>query len=112
MAAAAKITMKLMSVVVGIPVGIATRKIVEKTWSLARPDEPPRKPTSSGVQWGDAVSWAALSGVGIVVADLLTRRTTEVAYEAITGKPAPPTKPGRAAKKLEKASEKSPATDD
>lgn len=112
MAAGAKISIKVITVAIGIPVGIATRKVVERTWEAARPGEGPRKPTEEGVQWGDAIAWGALSAVGIVIADLLTRRSAEAAYQALTGNPPPPGKPSKAHKKLSKASEKSPATDD
>jgi len=112
MAAAAKITMKAMSLVIGIPVGIATKKAVEQVWALARPEHPPRKASENDVRWSDAVAWAALSAVGIVVADLATRRGTEAAYRAITGNEPPAGKPGKAPKKLAKASEKSKATAD
>ncbi len=112
MAAGAKISIKVITIAIGIPVGIATRKVVERTWEAARPGEGPRKPTDEGVQWGDAIAWGALSAVGIVIADLLTRRSAEAAYQALTGNPPPPGKPSKAHKKLSKASQKSPATDD
>jgi uncharacterized protein DUF4235 len=112
MAAGAKIGMKLMSIVIGIPVGIATKKVVERTWVAVRPDDPPRKPTEADVHWSDAVSWAALSAVGIVLAELITRRSSEVAYRTLTGSEPPAAKPGKAAKKLQKASEKANLTDD
>ena len=112
MAAAAKITIKAMSIVIGIPVGIATKKAVERVWIMARPEDPPRKPTESQVRWGDAIAWGALSAVGIVVADLVTRRSAEAAYRALTGNEPPPGKPNKAAKALAKASEKAKATAD
>jgi hypothetical protein len=112
MAAGAKIGMKLISIVIGIPVGIATKKVVEKAWLAARPDDPPRKPSETDVRWGDAVAWAAVSAAGIVVAELLTRRGTEAAYKAITGSAPPPPKPSKDAKRLAKASEKAAATPD
>jgi hypothetical protein len=112
MAAAAKIGIKAMSIVIGIPVGIATKKAVEKVWAMARPEGPPRKASETGVRWSDAVAWGALSAVGIVVADLVTRRSAEAAYSAITGNAPPPAKADRGAKTLAKASEKSKATAD
>ena len=112
MAAGAKIGLKVMSLVIGIPVGIATKKFVEQAWLLVRPDNPPRRPSEANVHWGDAVSWAALSATGIVVSELLTRRSAEMAFRAITGSEPPPGKVGKAAKKLQKASEKSNATAD
>lgn len=110
MAAGAKIGIRVISIVIGIPVGIAARKLVERTWLLARPDDPARKPTEADVQWFDAVVWAALSGAGIVAADLLTRRGAEAAYHAITGNPPPPGKAPKSSKKLQQAAEKSKAT--
>jgi hypothetical protein len=104
--------MKVMSIVIGIPVGIATKKLIERTWLTIRPDDPPRKPSEADVHWSDAVAWAAMSGVGIVIADLITRRSSEVAYRAITGSEPPPGKPSKAAKKLQKASEKASSTAD
>jgi Protein of unknown function (DUF4235) len=112
MAAGAKIGMRVMSIVIGIPVGMATRKVVERAWVAARPADPPRRPTEGGVRWADAVGWAALSATGIVIADLLTRRSAEMAYQAITGNPPPPPKPAKGSKKLQQAAEKSPATDE
>jgi hypothetical protein len=112
MAAAAKIGVKAMNIVIGIPVGILTKKLVERVWVTARPDDPPRKASEADVRWGDAVAWAALSAVGIVVADLVTRRSAAAAFTAITGAEPPPSKPDRASKKLAKASAKSAATAD
>ena len=53
MAAGAKIGMKVITLVIGIPVGIATRKIVERAWAGRRARTTrPRKPTEDGVQLG------------------------------------------------------------
>jgi hypothetical protein len=101
-----------MSIVIGIPIGMVTKRVVEKAWSTARPDGPPRKPTESDVRWVDAIGWAALSAIGIVVADLVTRASTEAVYRTITGNQPPPPKPAKAIKKLKQASEKSKATAD
>lgn len=102
MAAGAKVGMKVISFVIGIPVGIMTKKVVERSWTAVRPQDPPRKPSEADVRFMDAVGWAALSAIGIVVAELITRRSTEVAYQALTGNPPPPPKPGKDAKKLAK----------
>jgi hypothetical protein len=106
MAAGSAIGMKALSVVIGIPVGIATKRLVEKAWLTARPEDPPRKPSQRNVAWLDALAWAAVSGAGVVLADLITRRSSEVAFRAITGNEPPPPKPTKAEKKLEKATEK------
>ncbi|MGI8677857.1 MAG: DUF4235 domain-containing protein [Jatrophihabitans sp.] len=112
MAVAAKIGMKVISIAIGIPVGIVTKKIVERAWVAARPGDPPRKATEADVAWRDAIGWAALSAVGIVTADLATRRSTELAFRKITGSEPPAAKPAKPSKKLALASEKSKVTAD
>jgi hypothetical protein len=89
MAVAAKLGIKTMSVVIGIPVGIASKKLVERAWLAFRPEDPPRKPSEPDVRWVDALGWAALSAAGIVLAELITQRSAKAAYSAITGNEPP-----------------------
>jgi hypothetical protein len=102
MAVAGKIGLKVMSAVIGIPVGIMTKKAVERAWLAVRPEDPPRKPSESDVRRADAPGWAALSAVGIVVAELVARRSAEAAYQAITGSQPPPPKPDKHARNASK----------
>ncbi|WP_375493631.1 DUF4235 domain-containing protein [uncultured Jatrophihabitans sp.] len=104
--AGAKITVKVLSIAIGIPVGIATRKLIERTWQATGATGRPRRPTDDNVAFADAVAWGALSAVGVVIADLVTRRSAEAVYSAITGNQAPPGKASKADKKLDKAAEK------
>jgi hypothetical protein len=92
MAVGAKIGMKAISVVIGIPVGIVTKKLVERAWIAARPEDPPRKPSEPEVRWTDALGWAALSAAGVVVAELVTQRSAKATFKALTGNE-PPTQP-------------------
>jgi hypothetical protein len=92
MSAAGKIGIKLITIAIGIPVSIATRKLVEAGWNAARPENPPRKPSEEGVRWVDAIAWGVVSAAGVVVADLITRRSAEVTFRAITGNEPPPGK--------------------
>jgi hypothetical protein len=101
-----KLGMKVTTIIVGIPVGIVTKKAVEHAWAALRPNDPPRKPTEAGVRWGDAISWAALSAAGVVAADLLTRRGAESAWRALMGTEPPAPKTSKAQKKLEAAQQK------
>jgi len=110
MAVGAKIGMKAISVVIGIPVGIVTKKLVERAWIAARPEDPPRKPSEPEVRWTDALGWAALSAAGVVVAELVTQRSAKATFKAITGNE-PPTQPIKdddkaKAKKAEKSKKK------
>ncbi|HKC28987.1 MAG TPA: DUF4235 domain-containing protein [Jatrophihabitans sp.] len=89
MAAGAKMGLKLISVVIGIPVGIVSKKAVERAWLAARPEDPPRKPSEPDVRWTDALGWAALSAAGIVLAELVTQASARATYKAITGSQPP-----------------------
>lgn len=103
---AGKLVMKIMTIAVGIPVGIATKKLVNGVWNTARSAETPRKPAQRGVRWGDAIGWAALSAAGVVLTDLVTRRGAEEAWRTVVGTE-PPARPStKAEKKLEKAQRK------
>jgi hypothetical protein len=88
-----KLGYKLVSVGVGIPVGIATRKLVQRVWIAARPDDPPRKPTDPEVSWSDAMGWAALSAAGVAVAELVTMKGASSVWRAVTGREPPVKKP-------------------
>lgn len=99
MAVAGKIGIKAISAAVGIPVGIATKKLVERTWRTARPEDPPRKPSEPNVRWADALAWAALSAAGIVLAELVTQSSAKAAYKVITGNEPPPPKQDKDKKK-------------
>jgi hypothetical protein len=80
-----RLGMKLLSTAIGIPVGIAMKRIVERTWTAARPDDPPRK--------------AKDSRAGVAAAQLVTRRAAEASFRGITGTEPPPPKPTKAEKK-------------
>jgi hypothetical protein len=98
-----KLSFKLVSIAVGIPVGILTRKAVGRLWLIARPDDPPREPTDAQVSWADALGWAALSAAGVAVAELMTLKGAAALWRVLTGSAPPPPKPSRDAKKAMKA---------
>jgi hypothetical protein len=99
---AGKIGLKLVTIAVSIPVGIATKRVIERAWTTARPADPPRKPSDPDVRWTDAVAWAAISAVGVVAADLIARRGAESLWRTLTGSE-PPTPKSKDQKKLEAA---------
>jgi hypothetical protein len=103
---AEKVSRKLVTVVVGIPVARATKKAVEGVWRTTHSPDAPRRPSERGVRWGDAVTWAALSAAGLVIADLLTRKGAEEVWRTLIGTEPPPRPLTKAEKKLEKAQAK------
>jgi hypothetical protein len=104
--AGSRVGMKLLSTLIGIPVGIVTKRLVDKTWVAARPDDPPKTVDDRRARWSDAVSWAALSAAGVAVAELATRKGAEAAYRRVFRAEPPPPKPTKAEKKAQKKLDK------
>ena len=104
----AKITMKIMTMAVGIPIGIATRKAVEKIWVAAGPDRP-RTASEDGVQWTDAIAWAALTGIGMAAADLATRKSAGEVWRTLIGTEPPQTIKPKASRRVSAAKPRFPA---
>jgi hypothetical protein len=101
-----RLVMKVLSLAVGVPVGIASKRLVQRAWAAARPDDPPREAKQAGVLWGDAIGWAVLSAASGVIAQLVTRRGAEEVWRTMLGTepPAPKAaKPGRKAAAAEPA---------
>jgi hypothetical protein len=101
-----KLGMKVLTVLVGIPVGKAAGKAVARAWTAARPTDPPHAPGAREAYWADVVGYAALAAAGTVIAKLVTRRGAEESYRMITGLEPPPPPPTKAEKKLAKAEKK------
>ena len=81
--------MALGSKLVGIGTGVLVRKASDKAlsaaWRRTKHSEPPADPASPGTPWGEALSWAAASGVAMAVARLLATRGTATAKMKVTG---------------------------
>jgi hypothetical protein len=88
-----KLVYKIVTIAVGIPVGIAARKGVEKAWLAARPNDPPRKASDPDVSWRDAAGWAALSAAGVAIGQLVTYKSAASVYRGLTGSEPPAKKP-------------------
>ena len=82
--------MAVGSRLVGIATGIVVRKLsdkaLSKVWQKTKHQAPPADPASPGTPWGEALSWAAASGVAMAVARLVATRGTATAKMKLTGK--------------------------
>jgi hypothetical protein len=101
--AVGKLGMKVLTIAVGIPVGILTKKVVARTWTVARPQNPPHSPKERDARWADAIGYAALASGAAVAAKLATRKGAEATWRKLTGLEPPPPPPTKAEKKLAKA---------
>ncbi|TAM93820.1 MAG: DUF4235 domain-containing protein [Jatrophihabitans sp.] len=102
-----RLGVKLLTVAVGIPVGILTKRVVERTWATVGPQGPAPADRPERSRVAGAAGYAALTAAATVVAQALSRRGGERAWHAITGlePPAPPPskEQKKAAKKAEQA---------
>jgi hypothetical protein len=98
-----KVTMRILTTVIAIPVGRATTKAVNGVWAATKGTESTRDPKSASARWADALGWAALSATSMTLAKLLTRKGAEHSYRAIMGTQPPPPDPTKSEKKALKA---------
>ena len=83
--AVGKLGWRIMTIAVGIPVGIAAKKTIEKAWTTVRPGNPPRMARDPDASWGDALAWAALSGLGVAIAQLITTKSAATLWRRLVG---------------------------
>jgi hypothetical protein len=86
-----KVGWRIVTIAVGIPVGILAKKGVERAWVAVRPGDPPRKARDPNVRWTDALAWAAISGVGVAVAELVTTKGAASVWRSLVGTEPPGT---------------------
>jgi hypothetical protein len=80
------LTWKLLGAGTAVPTGIAVRKLSDAAWFAVRGTAPPKNPAAPGVGWGDALAWAAVSGVAVAAGRLVAARGAAAAYRSLTGK--------------------------
>ena len=90
MGAFGKVSWKVTTVVISVPVWFAVRKGLDKAWHKARPHKPPRHPDDPDVTWQDALAWGALSGLATAAARVATTKGAAKAWRTFTGSEPPP----------------------
>ncbi len=84
-----RVGMKLLQLVISIPVGIVTKRIVDRYWQASHPEDPARSPADPRAHWRDALAWAAVSAMGLAVSRLVTAKGAAAMWRMITGKEPP-----------------------
>jgi len=64
---------------------MAARKAITTTWKLSTGKKPPQNPAHPDVSMGEAVVWAAVSGVAVGLARMLASRKAADYYRRSTG---------------------------
>lgn len=62
-----------------------TAKAVTGGWRTVKRTDPPANPAAPSTGWGEAIGWAAASGVAIAIARLFARRGAAGVWRKATG---------------------------
>jgi Protein of unknown function (DUF4235) len=81
----AKAGWKLTALMFAVPAGIAARKAMDAAWKKARKADPPANPAAPGTTWGEALAWAAVSGVVFAAARMVAARGAAATWRSLTG---------------------------
>jgi hypothetical protein len=69
----------------GLAAAAATRWMARTIWRQARHAEPPTHPESPEIGWGDAIAWAALTGMSVAIAELFAKRIAASQWQKSRG---------------------------
>jgi len=83
--AVGKVGYRMVALAFAIPAGIAARKSLDAAWRSLRHSDPPANPAAPGTDWGEALAWAAVSGVAFAAARLLAARGAAATWKSLTG---------------------------
>jgi hypothetical protein len=76
---------RVVGVGTGLGAGFLARKVLERAWRSVRGEDPPGNPAAPTTGWGEALVWAAASGVALAVARLVAQRGAAEAWRMATG---------------------------
>ncbi len=81
----ARASWKMTGLLFAIPAGIAARKAMDAAWRKTRHTNPPANPAAPGTTWGEALLWAAVSGVAFAAARMVAARGAAATWRSLTG---------------------------
>lgn len=67
--------------ILGTLAGLSARHFLAKGWEAATDDPPPSNPVNEGVTWGEALTWAAVSGVTVGLVRVFAHRAVAGAWQ-------------------------------
>ncbi|QDV04845.1 hypothetical protein Poly30_03390 [Planctomycetes bacterium Poly30] len=71
----------LGAALIGTMAGLATRRLMAEAWEATQDNPPPANPAAEDVTWGDALTWAAVSGLAVAVARVFAKRSVSNAWK-------------------------------
>lgn len=82
---AAKTAWKIVALASGLLAAKQARKALEVAWKKTVGGDPPTNPASPVTTWGEALLWAAVSGVAVQTARLVAQRGAAAGWKRATG---------------------------
>lgn len=76
---------KLVGVLTGLLAARAARKALNSGWRRTTGGDPPVNPASPRTTWGEALGWAAASGIAIGVSRMVADRVAAAGWQKATG---------------------------
>ncbi len=76
---------KAVGTAAGIAAAALTRNVLTSEWQRRRGSDPPANPESPSTGWGEALVWAALTGVAIGVARMVAARGAAAGWRRALG---------------------------
>ena len=76
---------KLVATGFGVATAVLVRKALTRTWSRRRGGAPPGNPADAETSWREAAVFAALSGLAVGLARLLSDRVAAEAWHRVRG---------------------------
>lgn len=69
------------SALAAVAAGVVTRKLLTSVWTSVTGREPPKNPADPAVDWQEALTWAAATGVGVGVGRVVARRVAADVFD-------------------------------
>jgi hypothetical protein len=76
---------KIMALVASLVGAMVARKTLTLGWKLVSGKEPPANPEHPEVTWGEAVSWAIISGAVVGLARMVAQKRVASSWHRSTG---------------------------
>lgn len=76
---------KAVGLAAGATAATLARSLAVASWKRARTTAPPTNPASPDTDWGEALSWAVLTGMVVGVARLIAARWAAEGWRRATG---------------------------
>lgn len=76
-------TENLIAFITALAAGLAARNMLQASWRQALDRDPPKNPSSTAVDWKEALAWGALSGALVGVTRIAARRGSTSLYRQV-----------------------------